>query len=455
MHGNRQGLVLVGLGPYARSFYYPALERLSAEGRVRVDAVIDVTARRKDVTDYLRDRAVRPREVLLLEDPPDSEIAARDLPALDRVARDSWGCVVATEPRWHRAYTEWALTRGLHVLLEKPITARDFAGGRSRPEDLRADFEALTAMSASTCRAVVVQTQRRVHPAYVAMRTWVREIVETYDVPLTHVGLSHADGSWNMPWEFESRDNHPHRYGYGKLLHSGYHLLDALSWLEEVNDATPNPPDSAELTTLSVGPRDLAAQLGDGAYAKLFGASFAASGRATERVPDERFGETDVVLAVSFASGSRVVSTSAITLLQTAFSRRISPELPVDTYKGNGRVRHESVTLQVGPLAAVQAASFSDGEGGDEFVVRYFRNRGLIGGESSRVERFGPDDGRRSLNDQARSELLEDFLATRDDRSGIAKHARGIDLLIAAVESVAARKAAAGGGIGATQRIAW
>lgn len=455
MRGNRQGLVLVGLGPYARSFYYPALERLTVDGRVRIDAVVDVAERKREVTEYLRNRAIRPREVLLLQDPPDGEIAARDFPALDRVARDSWGCVVATEPRWHRAYAEWALRRGLHVLLEKPITARDFAGGRSRPADLRADFDALTAMSVSTGRAIIVQTQRRAHPAYVAMRTWAREIIENYDVPLTHVGLSHADGSWNMPWEFESRENHPHRYGYGKLLHSGYHLLDTLSWLEAVNDATPHPPDSAELTTVSVGPRDLAAQLSSGAYAKLFRSSVAASGHATERVPDASFGETDVILAVSFASGARVVSTSAITVLQTSFSRRVSPELPVDTYKGNGRVRHESVTLQVGPLAAVQAASFSDGEGGDEFVVRYFRNRGLIGGESSRIERFGPDHDRRSLNDQARSELLEDFLATREDRSGIAKHARGIDLLSAAVESVSARQTAAGGGIGATQRIVW
>jgi hypothetical protein len=34
-----------------------------------------------------------------------------------------------------------------------------------------------------------------------------------------------------MPSEYTSREGHPYRYGYGKLVHSGYHFVDLFAWL--------------------------------------------------------------------------------------------------------------------------------------------------------------------------------------------------------------------------------
>ena len=39
-----------------------------------------------------------------------------------------------------------------------------------------------------------------------------------------------------MPDEFIYRENHPYKYGYGKLFHSGYHFVDLLTWLLESNN---------------------------------------------------------------------------------------------------------------------------------------------------------------------------------------------------------------------------
>lgn len=36
---------------------------------------------------------------------------------------------------------------------------------------------------------------------------------------------------WNTEEEIFSREDHPYRYGYGALCHSGYHYIDILSGL--------------------------------------------------------------------------------------------------------------------------------------------------------------------------------------------------------------------------------
>ena len=52
---------------------------------------------------------------------PDSAKAALD--ALVKKL-DIQGVVISTEPTAHKAYAEWALTSGLNILMDKPITAK-------------------------------------------------------------------------------------------------------------------------------------------------------------------------------------------------------------------------------------------------------------------------------------------------------------------------------------------
>ena len=63
----------------------------------------------------------------------------------------------------------------------------------------------------------------------------IEETIRQYNIPITYIDIYHNDGMWNMPSEFLYRENHPYKYGYGKLFHSGYHFIDLLAWLLEAN----------------------------------------------------------------------------------------------------------------------------------------------------------------------------------------------------------------------------
>jgi hypothetical protein len=406
---------------------------------------------------YLTQRKIQPRRVVLVEDGLDSDSLTAALARADTDRRESaWGCIVATEPRSHRLYAEWAIRQGMHVLLEKPVTARDLrTEGVTEALRLVDDHRFLTGLAESNGVTVIVQAQRRAHPGYRLVKDILGEIVAEYGIPVTYLDIHHADGTWNMPWEFVSRDGHPYKYGYGKLLHSGYHFVDLLCWLTEVNRQSLRPPDRLGLDVHAVDARGIDAQLTDVSYARLFGDERWGRYRDLPRpasVPEQLWGETDVVVPARLMSGSDVVTTAVLSLLQSSFSGRARPEKPEDTYKGNGRIRHERVTVQVGPLMTLQAHSYQDGlpDGESPFDVVVHRNRELVGGEAVSRVRVRAADGETggvsdSLNNRAREEIFRDFLAVDGGRSGLALHATTVRVLSAAVAGVV-RSARGGSG---------
>ena len=109
---------------------------------------------------------------------------------------------------------------------------------------------------------------------------------------------------------------------------------------------------------------------------------------------------------------------------QSSYSRRAWFEEPKDTYKGNGRIRHEYVEIDVGPLLNVKIMSFQSKEISEEkeminsigsldhFEIDVFRNDKLIGGkpfERILTETRNKDDHYIGQNEQARFDILDRF----------------------------------------------
>ncbi|MGY1496935.1 Gfo/Idh/MocA family oxidoreductase [Streptomyces sp. QTS52] len=411
--------------------------------------VIDLESQRRVVEKYLAARSVQPRRVVLVDDGLDSESLATVLEKEDALrGNPAWGCIVATEPRAHRTYVEWAVRQGMHVLLEKPVTARDLrTDGPDEALGLVADHHHLTALAEEKGVTVVVQAQRRVHPAYRLVKEILGDIVSEFGIPITYMDIHHSDGTWNMPWEFVSREGHPYKYGYGKLLHSGYHFIDLFCWLTEVNENIGRPPDRLGLDVFAVDAHRVDAQLTEASYERLFGRDRWQRHSGLPRpasLPVQPWGETDVVVLARLMNGSDVLTTAVLSLLQSSFSGRSWLELPEDTYKGNGRIRHERVTIHVGPLMAIQVHSYQDGllDGSSPFQVVIYRNRELVGGEAvTRMTMRSGAEGSAvasdSLNNRAREEILEDFLAADGRRSGLALHRTTVRAVSAAVAGVA------------------
>jgi hypothetical protein len=154
---------------------------------------------------------------------------------------------------------------------------------------------------------------------------------------MSHCEVYHNDGMWNMPDEFFTRENHPYKYGYGKLLHSGYHFIHLLaSLLKTSYSACDKIPDTAELYATNFSPTDFTHFLGCKEYNRFFKQDKYA---ALFNNPNEfdKLGELDFYGILQFFHQNRKLTTCTLNLLQNGFSHRAWDVLPYYTYKSNGR----------------------------------------------------------------------------------------------------------------------
>jgi len=429
-------VALIGLGWHARRVYYPWLASAALQGRLSISAVVDLRDNAAAVGGFLAQQQVPAGQLLLTEPPPQpdrlpEELAAQ-LTAL-RAAGRLDGVVISTEPRAHKAYVLWALAHGVHVLLDKPITAPASASNSAEvAQALWSDFEEISrALSASRSR-LVVQAQRRVHPGYGFIKRYLEDFLPEFRVPISSVDSYHADGMWVMPHEW-NREHHAYKYRTGKLLHSGYHFVDLCSWLLESNDRLrPTAPSVLEFSAQTFQPSDFLALMA-GSYERLFG-----PGQLPTPVDSvEGHGEMDLTLMGRVISEGHTRTLLSLQLLQNSFSRRASPAPPEDPYKGAGRVRHERLNLQVGPLLNLQVHSYQAyevrdrraqlpyGPGHlDHFDVHVFRNADAVGGTCFEKIEFGREGQRQGHNERARLELLEAFVDGRPSGSELEAHRR-------------------------------
>lgn len=237
----------------------------------------------------------------------------------------------------------------------------------------------------------------------------------------------HGDGNWPMPNEVILRDNHPYKYGYGKLLHSGYHFVDLISIFLRANKNAGLNFDSRELKVSDYLTSDFMAYFNGDFYNRL-GKEF--KNKERKEIFEsldvlDKFGELDVSAIVDYKDkNGRILTQAVLDMSQSSYSRRAWFEEPKDTYKGNGRIRHEYVEIDVGPLLNVKIMSFQSKEISEEkeminsigsldhFEIDVFRNDKLIGGkpfERILTETRNKDDHYIGQNEQARFDILDRF----------------------------------------------
>jgi predicted dehydrogenase len=459
-----KNIVLAGLGPHARRIYYPLLEKYAEQYRIRLLLVIDRKEQSAAIHKYLEGRSLQPEQLLFIDDnqnvdeSPGDELLTtlRDLSRKHHIS----GLIISTEPRAHKFYALWAILNNIHVLVDKPITAPpassiDVHAARQVYADYL-DLERCLSMSKSN---FIVQAQRRSHAGYTLVKNYLEEFTRQYPIPVSYMDIYHGDGMWVMPEEIYGRENHPYKYGYGKLMHSGYHFIDLFAWLAEINMRLDNKrPDTAEIVARRFGPYDFLHQMTQEDYATLFDAQLPRAWFTPERMKGlKNFGEQDVFVMCQLKRDDVVVTTGSINLQQNSFSRRSWMKQASDVYKGNGRVRHERLNLQVGNLLNIQVHSYQSYEVGkrdvetegagseDHFEVDIYRNSGVIGGkpfetfnvgEQARHD-FRDDKSFLGHNERARELHFLDFLNCRPGPSHFDSHRMTVQLLSGVCEALA------------------
>lgn len=366
-------LMLIGCGPHARRIYLPALQRLASGLDVRLPLVVDIEAAGVQVREALRDVALRPE--LLLVAPFSGTLPPALERELDRqLARHHIeGVIIATEPTVHKAYADWAIRRHLHILMDKPITARaDAATDPVRATAILDDYLDLQSLhEAAQARkqtVFMVNCQRRFHDGFLFVESLIKDVADKTGCPVTSLQSSHCDGQWRFPAEIVTQDYHPYNQGYGKASHSGYHLFDIAYRLYNAPGLKEKQADAMEIVSSMVRPNGFLQQLTEHDYERLFGGPY----RQVKRWSDtdlkpvyEGYGELDVSALISMKKGAETVANLNINLMHNGFSRRTWLRPGADLYKGNGRVRHEHHNVQQGPFQNIQIHSYQSNDDHD------------------------------------------------------------------------------------------
>ena len=453
----KERIALIGLGPHAKRIYYPYLDKLiKNDSSFSLDLIIDLDTNKHLVEDFLKKQTLRPKSVIYLDSVKQITPRKIDPIAYEAIKNNKiTKAIIATEPKAHKIYLETFIKLGVPVVVDKPVTAPVglMSSNPANPltqygrasQSIYKDVVALQKMIENNPKSrVLVQCQRRNHGGYKIVMDKVSEIVKEYGVPITYINIHHSDGMWNMPDEFVYRENHPYKYGYGKLMHSGYHFIDLLTSLLKMNlELADKKPDTIKLFSQNVRPFDQHVTVADSQYENFFGKEMVERSKPyMAKKLLKSYGEVDSHSQIQLTKQGRVITTAQLSLMQSGFSQRAWADLPNDTYKSNGRVRHEFINIHVGPIFSIQVHSYQAVEIADQskhysnpgdknhFDIYIFRNSNLIGGEPFEVIKFGANDNHRHVdnlgylghNEEARYRTMDELMYGQPSNSELEQH---------------------------------
>lgn len=390
--------MIIGMGHHCRRIYYPILEKLGTYNLI----IVDVSLEKKKIKEYLSKMKLKPLEEIYIEKFSDED---NSLPIEikeklnEQIKKYSVkGVIISTDPLYHYQYAKWALENELSILMDKPITiSKDIS---TNPElsnnltkhylDLKIMYKTVNNRKRKILFSIV--SQRRFHKGFEKVKEFLREVYEETNCPPTSIQISHSDGQWRLPSEIVDIDYHSYNQGFGKVSHSGYHFIDIMNFLTDFvrKDKKAN---NVEINSKFLRPLDFISQINLKDYEKIFGTRFARTNKYNLEDLDKKmkkFGEIDAFITMTFKRDDRIILLGSLNLIHNSFSLRGNLIPNKDLYKGNGRVRHESYTIQQGPFQCIQIISFQSKEvkkekrhnyniGGEyHFDIYIFRNNNLI-----------------------------------------------------------------------------
>ena len=479
-------ILLFGCGAFARQAHLPALR--DAGARVRLAAIVDHTDRAAEVfgacssadlprdvpfihldatidgpTEGLagRNQSTSPTEADVTDgdhiapvppaacgdgilrahvaNPNPSRVTFTDFAALAARLPEADAVIISSPEDSHKPYIEWALRRGVPTLVDKPLTARCLQGETlSGPRELVDDWRALVEAAGET--PFMLATQRRYQSVYREVAALVRQDYLRNGYAPTFVQCLTNDGLWHAPGDYAHQPTY--RNGAGKLVHTGYHVLDIVPWIIRHGQA-PERPGSAILrirTAVIFASRFSPA---DASAARSHEPG--ASTQAPRLVPT--LGEVNAALQISLRDDDgRTVCIVQLGLLHEGLS--LNPGTSSGTTSDRrveadgGRTKQDILSIYQGPTSAIFLRRFAKltGERGtglgdrDHLELVHARNPRLPGGPAvleTRTLTYRADDDAPTA----------EFLRALDDPempviSPVADHGIAVKLLAAAYLSM-------------------
>lgn len=441
-------IALIGLGPHARRIHLHYFKKYNISPQI----IVDLESQKDEVLKVIEEYGFKDTEIVLIPDKyKDDETLNNNVSA---VLKGAFGnkkvshVFLSTEPKAHNMYLEFCLKNDVNVLSDKPITAFKDANSFDNADKAKKQYMHLVKLYGESNARCHILCQRQFHRGYMHIKEELSKVIKKYNIPITSIEISHCDGKWLLPHDMDT-ENHPYKYGYGKLFHSGYHFIQILSDLLKLNDLTTENKhiENMRMYNYFLTPNDELSIITNDDLKKLFN---------TKELPDhykkdikfDNYGEKNFNSSMVFTNREgKTITMATLNMQQLGFSRRDHLETNEDMYKNNGRVRHESVTIQVGPLMCIKISSYQSKEikdrtmheslvgGLEHFDIDIFRNTGLIGGDAHEhiklKDLYKGTDKKLILgyNEYAREEAITDFLKSRSKVGDLRDHGLAIEIL--------------------------
>ena len=356
-------------------------------------------------------------------------------------------------------YIHFALENNYDVLTDKPITVTKNMTSLRSIEKVRNQYYDILKLANNTDVMCKVMCQRQYHRGYEYIKNLLNETIKKYQIPITYIDIYHSDGNWEMPQDM-LKENHPYKYGYGKLFHSGYHFIDLLSDFVKLNNQLKGNKkiEKAEVYSSALIPNDELNIFNKEDFLRIFKDQQIPEYYYQDELPKfDKFGEKNYYGSINFRNRhNQLITHVNLNLLHYGFSRRGWIESR-DYYKSNGRIRHEYINIQVGPLMSIQVHSYQSKEikdrtndvkleeeigGLEHFDIHIYRNCDLIGGKAHEVIRLGDlytEKEKKNIlgyNELSREVYINNFLKGKCEKGDIKDQALGIEILTGCAKGI-------------------
>jgi hypothetical protein len=441
-------LLLIGFGPHARHKYIPLIQNAIATGLASSYSILELESNRLRIEREVESFSVKPKDTFFVPDLRDRHLwySSHSDAMLNtlRATLPDMRIIISTEPKAHFGYLKWCITNQIDCLVDKPITIPMSASQVIDLSRLSAELNHLVDLSRTSPGNYSVMTPRRYHYLYELVKRYLRYYIHKFNTPITYTSIFHCEGVWNLPKEFLEREDHPYKYGYGELLHSGYHYVDVLQGFIELNYLlSPSSLFSIDIKSLVAKPQDQSIQTPEHIRKYLKNGNHSDIEWADDLDKGSYFGETDVVSVFSIKEKSteKVLMLGDLSLLQTSTSLRNWCVLPGDKYNKTGRFAVEELRVNLGFLLSLSLKIYKvpiqiddqDIRLGQAFEILIRRNSSIVKGPALRQEgnlrEPFEDPTEKSYLEQARWKLFERWLRREESRSQLSQHLSTVKLL--------------------------
>lgn len=421
-------LVIIGLDDIVSDKYFSCVKDAIKKGLIDGYSVIDLESQREEVSKKILQADQKPEYVYYLPVPGDGVWATPDefAPLIKKIEQQKGKLKVyiATELKAHEAYLRFCIENNIDSLVEKPIFA-PIHNDCFEPELIAPIMNELLRKAKSGHAQHSIMTLSRYHKIYNdQILDPLKDKVLNLNAPLTSYHFRHAGGVWNTHAEYNTREDHPYKYGYGMIMHGGYHYIDLSVQFLKLNKLLyPRDEFGMSITSYATYPKDQNDRISK-KFSMLFDDDRPEWGEQNPHV----YGETDIVSIFTLRNKNtgRTITLGTISLEQTTPSIRTWKVIPEDLYNKNGRISSVNFEAQLSTLFAVNAQCFdvpirdhSDVNRIDAFArISTRANASLLTDEEYNTEEthsglFHSDSNRK---------LMSEWLANSETRSRIEDH---------------------------------